>query len=69
MTDEMYTHENESLEFREGYRAGLVKALILSKELISDLKADKKINEACWVEVVRDWIDCEISMYEVGDEE
>lgn len=69
MTEEMYTHENESLEFREGYREGLEKALTLSKELISDLKADKKINEACWIEVIRDWIDHEISMYEVGDEE
>lgn len=69
MRNEMYSHEHESFEFREGYRAGLVQALLLSKELISDLKADKKINEACWIEVIRDWIDHEISMYEVGDEE
>ncbi|MNQ93166.1 hypothetical protein D3C85_1086170 [compost metagenome] len=68
MTNGMYTHENESFEFRQGYREGLEKALELSKELIQDLKDDKKINEACWIEVVRDWIDEEISRYEVGDE-
>lgn len=65
----MYTHEDESLEFRQGYREGLEKALLLSKELIQDLKDDKKIEQASWIEVIRDWIDDEISMYQVGDEE
>jgi len=68
-TDEMYFDENVSLEYRQGFRAGLEKALELSKELIKDLKDDKKIEQAIWIEVIRDWIDDEISMYEVGDEE
>lgn len=69
MTEEMYTHENETFEFRQGYRDGLEKALKLSKELIKDLKNARKIEQAMWVEVVRDWIDSEHSMYIVGDEE
>ncbi len=69
MTNEMYTHENESVEFRQGYREGLEKALDLSEELIKDLRADRKIEAAMWIEVIRDWIDDEMSMYEVGDEE
>lgn len=69
MTEEMYTHENETFEFRQGYRDGLEKALELSKELIKDLKNARKIEQAMWVEVVRDWIDSEHSMYIVGDEE
>jgi hypothetical protein len=68
MTEEMYTHENESFEFRQGYREGLEKALQLSKELIQDMKDDKKIEQAMWIEVIRDWIDTEYSMYQVGDE-
>lgn len=69
MTNEMYTHENESVDFRQGYREGLEKALDLSKELIKDLRADRKIEAAMWIEVIRDWIDDEMSMYQVGDEE
>lgn len=69
MSSEMYTHENESVEFRQGYREGLEKALDLSEELIKDLRADRKIEAAMWIEVIRDWIDDEMSMYEVGDEE
>ena len=68
MTNEMYTHENQSFEFRQGYREGLEKALELSKELIQDLKDNKKIEQAMWIEVIRDWIDTEHSMYIVGDE-
>lgn len=68
MTEEMYTHENETFEFRQGYREGLEKALKLSEELIQDLKSDYKIEEAMWIEVIRDWLDTEHSMYIVGDE-
>jgi hypothetical protein len=68
-TEEMYTHENESFEFRQGYREGLEKALELVTDYMSDLKADKKINEALWVSVAKEWIDDELSMYQVGDEE
>lgn len=69
VSDEMYFDENVSLEHRQGFRAGLEKALELSKELIQDLKDDKKIEQAMWIEVISDWIDDEMSMYEVGDEE
>lgn len=68
-TDEMYFDETVTLEHRQGFRSGLEKALELTKELIQDLKDDKKIEQAMWIEVVRDWIDDEMSMYEVGDEE
>lgn len=68
MTEEMYTHENSSSDFRRGYREGLEKALELSKDLIQDLKNDCKIEQAMWIEVIRDWIDTEHSMYIVGDE-
>lgn len=66
--DEMYFDETISLEHRQGFRAGLEKALELTNELIQDLKDDKKIEQAMWIEVIRDWIDTEHSMYEVGDE-
>jgi hypothetical protein len=72
MTDEMYTHENSTYEFRCGYwedREGLEKSIELTKELIQDLKNDCKIEQALWVEVVRDWLENEHSFYEVGDEE
>lgn len=68
MTDEMYTHENSTYEFRCGYREGLEKSISLTKELIQDLKDDYKIEQASWVEVVCDWLENEHSFYEVGDE-
>ena len=68
-TNEMYFDENVSLEHRQGFRAGLEKALELTKGLIQDLKDDKKIEQASWIEVIRDYIDDELSMYQVGDEE
>lgn len=68
MTEEMYTHQDETFEFRQGYREGLDKALELTKELIQDLKDNRKIEQAMWIEVIRDWIDTEHSMYIVGDE-
>lgn len=68
MTSEMYTHENESFDYREGYRAGIERAQELVKEYLQELRQDKKINEACWVEVLRDRLDIEHSMYIVGDE-
>lgn len=69
VSDEMYFNETVSLEHRQGFRSGLGKALELTKELIQDLKDDKKIEQAIWIGVIRDWIDGEMSMYEVGDEE
>lgn len=68
-TEEMYTHENESFEFRQGYREGLEKALDLVTDYIEDLKADGQINGVLWVAVAKEWIDDELSMYQVGDEE
>lgn len=65
----MHTHENESLEFRQGYREGLEKALDLVTDYMHDLKADGQVNGLLWVSVAKEWIDDEMSMYEVGDEE
>lgn len=69
MTNEMYTHENESADFRLGFRGGLEKAHEIAVEYITELCQDYKINEANWVSVLRDRIDDELSMYVVGDEE
>lgn len=69
MTNEMYTHESEGFEFRSGYREGLEKAKEIVEEYLSELRADYKINEACWVNVALDRLDDEHSMYIVGDEE
>jgi len=68
-TEEMYTHENSSQEFREGYREGLEKAKELVEEYLSELRVDRKINEACWVSVALERLDDEHSMYIVGDEQ
>lgn len=69
MTNEMYTHENESADFRLGFRDGLEKAREIAFEYLDELRQDFRINEACWVDVLRDRIDDELSMYVVGDEE
>lgn len=69
MIDEMYTHENESFEYCDGFRAGLEKAHEIVKEYLQELREDFKINEACWVHVAQERIDDELSMYVVGDEE
>lgn len=66
--DEMYFDDAVSFEHRQGFREGLEKALELTNELIQDLKDDKKIEQAMWIEVIRDWIETEHSFYEVGDE-
>lgn len=68
-TEEMYTHENRTPEFREGYREGLEKAQELVQEYLNELRADHKINEASWVHVALERIDDEHSMYIVGDED
>lgn len=68
-TEEMYTHENSTQEFREGFRVGLEKAQELVQEYINELREDYKINEACWVDVALERIDDEHSMYIVGDED
>lgn len=68
MNNEMYTHENETIDFRSGYREGLEKAMEVVKEYIQELRIDRKVNEACWVGVAVERIDDEMSMYEVGDE-
>lgn len=69
IADEMYFDVGVSLDHRQGFRAGLEKALELTNELIQDLKDDRKIEQAMWIEVIRDWIETEHSFYEVGDEE
>lgn len=69
MTEEMYTHENESFEFSQGYREGLEKTMQVVKEYIQELRVEYKINEACWVGVAVERLDDEMSMDEVGDEE
>lgn len=69
MKEEMYTHDNESTDFRLGYREGLEKALEIVNELIGDLRADHNPTAAAWVEIVKDDIEIEHSMYVVGDEE
>ena len=67
--ENMFTHETSSLEFREGFREGMNHAQAQVEELIEQLKMDNKVEQAAWLEVARDWIDDECSMYEVGDEE
>jgi hypothetical protein len=69
MTTEMWTHENSTLEFRQGYREGLEAAIKLVDEYKQELKADRKINECLWVNVCTERLNDELSMYEVGDEE
>lgn len=68
-TEEMYTHENESFEFRQGYREGLEKAYEIIEEYKTALKLDGKVNELNWVNVCSEHLDDELSMYQVGDEE
>lgn len=68
MTEEMWTHENESQEFREGFRAGLEHSLETVIELVHSIQREGKTNEAAWVNVAVNWIDDELSMYQVGDE-
>lgn len=69
MTNEMWNHENSTLEFRQGYREGLESAMRLVEEYKQELKNDRKINECLWVNVCAERLDDELSMYEVGDEE
>ena len=69
MSDIMWSHENSTLEFRQGVREGMELAIKTVKSLISDVKKDGKINQAVWLSVAKDWIEDELSMYEVGDEE
>lgn len=65
----MHTHENSTLEFRQGYREGLEKAYEIIEEYKAALKQDGKVNELNWVNVCSEHIDDELSMYQVGDEE
>ena len=69
MTNEMWNHENSTLEFRQGYREGIESAMRLVEEYKQELRNDRKINELLWVSVCTDRLDDELSMYEVGDEE
>ena len=69
MTDIMWSHEGSTLEFRQGVREGMELAIKTVELLISDVKKDGKITEAAWLSVAKDWIEDELSMYEVGDEE
>lgn len=47
-------------EAKEYLNPGLEKALELVNDYLKDLRADGKINEASWVEVVRDHIKSEM---------
>lgn len=69
MSDIMWSHEGSTLEFRQGVREGMELAIKTVELLISDVKKDGKITEAAWLGVAKDWIEDELSMYEVGDEE
>ena len=69
MSDIMWSHEGSTLEFRQGVREGMELAIKTVELLISDVKKDGKINQAVWLSVAKDWIEDELSMYEVGDEE
>ena len=69
MSDIMWSHENSTLEFRQGVREGLDLAIKTIELLIKEVKKDGKIDQAVWLGVARDWIEDELSMYEVGDEE
>ena len=69
MSDIMWSHENSTLEFRQGVREGLELAIKTVELLIADVKKDGKITEATWLGVAKEWIEDEHSMYEVGDEE
>jgi hypothetical protein len=69
MSDIMWSHEGSTLEFRQGVREGLELAIKTVELLISDVKKDGKINEAVWLSLAVEWIEDELSMYEVGDEE
>ena len=69
MPDIMWSHEDSTLEFRQGVREGLELAIKTVELLIADVKKDGKITEAVWLGVAKEWIEDEHSMYEVGDEE
>ncbi len=68
MPDIMWSHEDSTLEFRQGVREGLELAIKTVELLIADIKKDGKITEAVWLGVAKEWIEDELSMYEVGDE-
>jgi len=69
MPDIMWSHEDSTLEFRQGVREGLELAIKTVELLIADVKKDGKITEAVWLGVAKEWIEDEHSMYDVGDEE
>ena len=69
MPDIMWSHEDSTLEFRQGVREGLELAIKTVELLIADVKKDGKITEAVWLGVAKEWIEDELSMYDVGDEE
>ena len=69
MPDIMWSHEDSTLEFRQGVREGLELVIKTVELLIADVKKDGKITEAVWLGVAKEWIEDELSMYEVGDEE
>lgn len=69
MSDIMWSHENSTLEFRQGVREGLELAIKTVELLIADVRKDGKINEAVWLGIAKEWIEDEHSMYDVGDEE
>lgn len=69
MSDIMWSHENSTLEFRQGVREGMELAIKTVELLVKEIKDDHRITEATWVNVAKTWIEDELSMYEVGDEE
>lgn len=71
MPDIMWSHEGSTLEFRQGVREGLEIAIAAVEALIADVRKDGtgKITQAAWLGVAKEWIEDELSMYDVGDEE
>ena len=68
MNKSMWTYENGTLEFKEGVREGLEIAIKTVESLIKDIQKDGKVTQASWVGVAKEWLEDELSMYEVGDE-
>lgn len=53
-------YELDDGEQKDYYQPGLEKALEIVKDYLSDLKDDKKFNEALWVDVVREHLETEL---------
>ena len=69
MKNEMWSHENSTMEYRQGYRDGLIAARDVCQEYVDAVRNDSRVNESAWIEITVEHIDDELSMYEVGDEE